>query len=234
MTNECCNPEYIGEILKLREQSIVPDKQPVRTVPNPVYTTLETKILPECLHDDIINRRTNKIINVIQCNSTWFNKVYQLYVSLKLANEQAGRGRKGCCHVLRWATRDGTKVISFNNLLNLNRYKVRYYKTSHLHYFITLVLTTYKKMEKAKNFIASNKNYPYQQLIHSNMSSFKFLDSNNKSQNRTINLKANCPCYNKMDYINWLKYRKIINNNYKNNNSCNTNDPNCSTSYTHL
>jgi len=218
----CCNPENITGILKINE--IQYDNTKKKYMKNPKYTQMDECILPTCngLKELIINRKYNKILNIIQCNSTWYNRVYSLYLALKMAGVQAGRGRTGCCHRLRWNA--SLKVISFNQLINLNRYRVRFYKTSHIEYFMQVVLVSLKKMEKAKRFISTSKEYPYQYLINKNQTMYKYLNSNNKLVNQNINLNKKCECFNKSKFINWLKYRKIINNNYKGPNC----DSNCS------
>lgn len=216
---KCCDPDSILNILKTNEQ--IPVKNHAFNFKkNPVYTNLDICVLPKCMASYIISRNTKKILNIIQCNSTWYNRVYDLYVALKMAGEQAGRGRKGCCYKLKWVPCGNTKIISFNQLINLNRFKIRYYKTSNLHYFMNLVLTSYKKIVKAKRFISNNKEYPYNNLVNKNVKQFKYIDETGKYVTKNIQYGKNCKCYNKLDFVNWINYRRIINNNYKKSASC--------------
>ena len=224
----CCDPDSILDILKINEQLPVTNHA-FNHKKNPIYTNLDYCVLPKCMSSYIISRNKKEILKIIQCNSTWYNRVYDLYVALKMAGEQAGRGRKGCCHKLKWIPCGNTKIISFNQLINLNRFKIRYYKTSNLHYFMNLVLTSYKKMSKAKNFLSTNREYPYNNLVNRYLKEFKYKDSHGKTITKNIQYDQHCQCYNKLDFINWLNYRRILNNDYKKSASCATN--NCTTSF---
>ena len=213
--SNCCDPDSILKILEIND--VLQDKKDLRIYKNnPIYNNLDVCLLPLELANIIVNRQTNNLIEKIQCDSKWINQVYTLYMALKLAGDQAGRGRTGCCYKVKWTTCSGKRTISFNQLINLNRYIIRNYKTSHLNYFINTTLTLYKKMEKAKEFISTSREYPFQYLINKNVNKFTYPDFNNPKKVHTgcIRPDQGCGCYNKMDYIRWLRSRRIITNNY--------------------
>ena len=168
------------------------------------YTTLETNALPHDLYDDIINRRYNSLIKKIQNDSKWYTSVYLFDMKLRQAYELSGRNRMGCCHKLLWKPKGGDRVLSFNHMVNLNRFRVKLHRQSHLHWFINAVLTSYKKMQKAKMFVAGNKYYPYHNAIKEKSYT---VDNKGKTVDKTIN--SNCLCFNRMNYINWLKSKNI-------------------------
>ena len=168
------------------------------------YATLEKNALPNELYDDIINKRHNSLIKIIQNDPKWYTSVYLFDMKLRQAYELTGRNRTGCCHKLLWKPKAGDRVLSFNQMVNLNRYRVRLHRQSHIHWFINTVLTSYKKMQKAKMFVAGNKYYPYHNAIKD-----KSYTVNNKGKTVSKTINNNCFCFNRMNYINWLKSKKI-------------------------
>ena len=207
LLDSCCNPENIPNILNIDE--LVYNTTTKKYEANTKYISLDEDILPTCnnLKNKIMNRNTNEILRIIQCNPTWYIAVASLYKALKLAQSFASRGRTGCCYKLLWETENGVKFISFNQLINLNRYRIRFNGASHIEYFMRLVLVSYKKHEKARKFLSTNRNYPYHQIV--NYHNYKKV-VNNTTVDKELDKNNKCCEQNKGVYIDWQNSRNIL------------------------
>lgn len=205
MSVNCCNPECIHKILTINE---INNSNPRKLLPNSTYTNIDLNILPKNLYSDIINRKTKNIISACEQKPSLFKKVYNLDNNLKRAGDMAGRNRLGCCYKLEWIPQSSNRVLSFNQLLNLNRYRIRFWETSNVNWLINTVLTTYRKHMKAKKFISNSKYYPVNNLVINK--SFSYTDRFDKLKNNGL-IKSGCNNLKKLDYINWLKYKGIFN-----------------------
>jgi hypothetical protein len=205
MSVDCCNPECIPNILKINEMKLLNNN---KSMPNPTYSNFDENILPDTMYSDIINRNKNKVLSVCELNPLLYSQVGELEMKLRMAGDMASRNLLGCCHRLPWTPHSGKKILSFNNLININRYRTRYHRTSHLSWFINTVINGYKKHELAKHYISNNKYYPANNLVINK--DFHYLNKYDKIKTNG-EIKHGCNKLKKLDYINWLKYRNIIN-----------------------
>ena len=148
-----------------------------------------------------------KVLSACRQNLVYMH-VGDLEMKLRMAGDMASRNLLGCCHKLPWTPKSGGKRISFNQLININRYRTRYHKTSNLSWFINTVINAYKKHQLAKHYISNSKYFPANNLVINK--TFNYNDKYDKPKTDGV-IKHGCHNLKKLDYINWLKHRNIIN-----------------------
>ena len=57
------------------------------------------------------------------------------------------------------------RLVSFNQMVNLYTYMIRFNKISHLAYYNHIVLKIFQNMSLARQMIGNSKSYPYQNLV---------------------------------------------------------------------
>ena len=201
---DCRNPECITRILKLDEMDYTKTRAIVK---NGVYTAIDARVLPKSLISIINAKNYNALVKACELNPCLFNQAYNFDLKLRQASDMAGKNRLGCCFKLEWQPVSGSRYLSFNQMLNLNRYRVRFYRDSHLHWFLNSVLFAYKTYIKAKHFISNNKYFPANNLVKNK--TFNYVDRFDKKQTNGV-IKSGCCNLKKLDYVNWLKHRHII------------------------
>lgn len=167
---------------------------------------LDENILPEYLYFYIINRNTNEIISACERDSCLFSQVYNLDLKLKRAGIINSKHLNGPFHKLKWTPYKGNNIIGFEQLVKLNEYRIRYWYTSHLNWFISTVLTIYKKHVKSIHFLSNNKYYPSNNLVVNKI--FKYV--NEPIQQKYGSIIKGVNNLNKSDYINWLRFYSIF------------------------
>ena len=158
-------------------------------------TSLDKMLIPKDIYNAVINRQKNKIIEFVQNNPQYLFWTYNFNQRLKFSYNQAGMNKVGCCYRMLWKTKGGSKYqrVSFDQMVNLYTYLIRWNKHSHLGFYNHVVLKIFQNMNLARRMIGNSKSYPYQNLVK------------NRNKNRGSVLMNRCECFNKLGYKNFRK-----------------------------
>jgi len=165
---------------------------------SPTIVALDKSLLPKDIHDAVLARKKNKVIRYVQNNSKFYFWTYNFSQMLKFNYNLCGQNKSGCCYKMLWKTYGGRRYVAFNEMIDLYTYMIRYGKTSHLAYYISVVLGSLQTMNVARQMISNSKYYPYQNLVKNRQAQMK----NPKS----------CPCFDQLGY--GKKYRNLNMNEY--------------------
>ena len=150
-------------------------------------------LIPKSLYKAVMNKQKKKIIAYVQSHPEYLFWTYNFNQMLKFSYNQAGHRKGGCCYKMLWKPYGGSryKIVSFNQMVNLYTFIIRFNEVSKLAYYNNVVLKIFQNMNLARQMLGNNKSYPYQNLVQ------------NTNKNRGKVLKKKCNCFNKLGYKNY-------------------------------
>lgn len=175
----------------------------IENIPTISSSSLDITLIPKYLYDAVINRKKNKIIKFVQNNPQYLYWTYNFNQAIKFAYNSYVKRTVCSCYKILWPVCE-KKIITFEEMVYLYRYLIKYKNVSNIAFYLSVVLSIFQKMSLARNMITNSKYYPYQNIVKNRNVNLKRICCNGFNRLKYKNFKE---LYNKgqNEYIYWFK-----------------------------